>query len=229
MLLFQNGQADGVSTDDTVLAGLAAQDPYSKVLDTDPLTREPYGIGVNKDNRDLVRLINKVLEDMRDDGRWQASYDRWLKGPLKVTARSRRRATDADGEMSPATMTAPTSARAPVAPGAMGSAPEPAVLSAYLVELDGWVRARKAELDDLDGAAISAGRGAEVAADMALSMSLWKGVADRYAEMWAAWDGGRVLEPQRQRIAALIWGRLAGVRQRRCPRRASSPTPWPAS
>ena len=78
MVLFQNGEADGVSTDDTVLAGLAAQDPYAVVLDTERLTREPYGIGVNAANEDLVRLINEVLEDMRADGRWQASYDRWL-------------------------------------------------------------------------------------------------------------------------------------------------------
>lgn len=84
MVLFQNGQADGVSSDDTVLAGLAAQDPYAVVLDTKFLTQEPYGIGVNQDNVDLVRVINATLEDMRDDGRWQASYDKWLRKPLKV-------------------------------------------------------------------------------------------------------------------------------------------------
>ncbi|WP_148615673.1 glutamate ABC transporter substrate-binding protein [Nocardioides rubriscoriae] len=79
MIKFQNGEADGVSTDDTVLAGLAAQDPYAVVLDTAPLTREPYGIGVNKDNVSLVRLINGVLEDMRRDGRWQQYYDATLR------------------------------------------------------------------------------------------------------------------------------------------------------
>lgn len=84
MVLFQNGEADGVSTDDTVLAGLAAQDPYATVLDTEFLTQEPYGIGVNQENVDLVRVINQTLEDMRDDGRWQASYDKWLRKPLKV-------------------------------------------------------------------------------------------------------------------------------------------------
>lgn len=78
MVLFQAGEADGVSTDDTVLAGLAAQDPYSTVLKTEQLTNEPYGIGVNADDVDLVRLINQVLEDMRDDGRWQRSYNTWL-------------------------------------------------------------------------------------------------------------------------------------------------------
>lgn len=84
MVLFQNGEADGVSTDDTVLAGLAAQDPYAQVLDTPFLTREPYGIGVNGDNQDLVQLINVVLEDMRKDGRWQASYEKWLRPSLMV-------------------------------------------------------------------------------------------------------------------------------------------------
>ncbi len=84
MVLFQNGEADGVSTDDTVLAGLADQDPYAVVLRTDFLTQEPYGIGVNADKRDLVALINQVLEDMRADGRWQASYDKWLRPVLGV-------------------------------------------------------------------------------------------------------------------------------------------------
>jgi polar amino acid transport system substrate-binding protein len=84
MILFQNGEADGVSSDDTVLAGLAAQDPYAEVLDTETLSREPYGIGIGQDNVDLVRLVNKVLEDMRADGRWKASYDTWLKPELKV-------------------------------------------------------------------------------------------------------------------------------------------------
>lgn len=84
MILFQNGEADGVSTDDTVLAGLAAQDPYATVLKTEFLTAEPYGIGVKSENVDLVRLINRTLEQMRRDGRWQASYDTWLRPALGV-------------------------------------------------------------------------------------------------------------------------------------------------
>ncbi|WP_300401110.1 glutamate ABC transporter substrate-binding protein [Nocardioides sp.] len=90
MVLFQNGEADGVSTDDTVLAGLAAQDPYAVVLDTDFLTAEPYGIGVNADDVDLVQLINVVLEEMRADGRWQDSYDRWLRPSLQVPGKQPR-------------------------------------------------------------------------------------------------------------------------------------------
>lgn len=87
MVLFQNGQADGVSTDDLVLAGLAAQDPYAVVLDTPFLTEEPYGIGVNSDDVDLVQLINVVLEDMRGDGRWLESYNTWLRPSLGVAGK----------------------------------------------------------------------------------------------------------------------------------------------
>ena len=74
----QSGEADAITGDDTVLAGLAAQDPYAVVPEQDAFTDEPYGIAVNAENEDLVRFINAVLEDMRADGSWQDSYDKWL-------------------------------------------------------------------------------------------------------------------------------------------------------
>ena len=100
---------------------------------------------------------------------------------------------------------------APVAPGAIGQAIEPATIQDYLRELEAWVRARHHELDELDAAAIAAGRGAEVGSDMALSLSTWKAVSDRYQLIFATWDGGRVLENERLRISTLIWGRLDGA------------------
>lgn len=78
LVLFQQGKVEAIAGDDTVLAGLAAQDPYAYVPPMQPLTSEPYGIGVNKDQVDLVRYINKVLETVKADGRWKASYDKWL-------------------------------------------------------------------------------------------------------------------------------------------------------
>jgi polar amino acid transport system substrate-binding protein len=86
LVKFQNGETDAITTDDTVLAGLAAQDPYALVLTKERLTEEPYGIGVNAERTDLVQFINGVFERMRADGSWQASYDRWLKPSLQVDA-----------------------------------------------------------------------------------------------------------------------------------------------
>lgn len=83
LVKFQRGEADAITGDDTVLAGLAAQDPYAVVpAGQQKFTAEPYGIGVNQDNKDLARFVNAVLEDSRADGSWQDSYDRWLRPTL---------------------------------------------------------------------------------------------------------------------------------------------------
>ncbi len=82
LVLFQNGDVDAIAGDDTVLAGLVAQDPYAYVPPMQPVTSEPYGIGVNKDQVGLVRYVNRVLDDVKADGRWKQSYDRWFASAL---------------------------------------------------------------------------------------------------------------------------------------------------
>jgi hypothetical protein len=93
----------------------------------------------------------------------------------------------------------------------MGQAVEPTLLQSYLGELEAWVRGRKTELDELDAAALAANRGADVTSDMALSLALWKAVSDRYQLVFATWDGGRVLQAEREKLSTLIWGRLDGA------------------
>ncbi|MGZ8751006.1 MAG: glutamate ABC transporter substrate-binding protein [Pseudonocardia sp.] len=78
LVRFQQGDVDAITGDDTVLAGLAAQDPYAVVVDEDAFTSEPYGIAMNAENVDLVRFVNAVLENMRATGDWDASYKTWL-------------------------------------------------------------------------------------------------------------------------------------------------------
>ncbi|MBO9556582.1 glutamate ABC transporter substrate-binding protein [Cellulomonas sp.] len=85
LVLFQQGKVDAITGDDTVLAGFAAQDPYAKVVG-DPISAEPYGIGVPAANVDMVRFVNAVLDQAKADGTWTALYDRWLGalGPAPV-------------------------------------------------------------------------------------------------------------------------------------------------
>lgn len=78
LILFQAGDVDAITGDDTVLAGLAVQDPYAQVLEMEPLSAEPYGIGFNAEQKDLVAFANRVLADRIEDGGWEASYNRWL-------------------------------------------------------------------------------------------------------------------------------------------------------
>lgn len=107
--------------------------------------------------------------------------------------------------------TAGASVTAPSAPGRLGVPLEPAAAAHYLADLERWCRLRRTELDTLDQAALDAvvpATGGPATADLTLSMALWKAVSDRYALLAATWDGGRVGLAERERLSALIWGRL---------------------
>jgi len=78
---FQQGEVDAITGDDTVLAGLAAQDPYAEVVG-EAFTEEPYGLAMNRDAVDLVGFVNGVLATTIADGSWATSYERWLEPSL---------------------------------------------------------------------------------------------------------------------------------------------------
>ena len=77
LIMLQQGQVAAVSTDDTILAGMVAQDPNVKMVGP-RFTEEPYGIGIPKANVDMVRFVNGVLAKSIADGAWQGSYGKWL-------------------------------------------------------------------------------------------------------------------------------------------------------
>jgi polar amino acid transport system substrate-binding protein len=82
LVLFQQGKADAITGDDTVLAGLAAQDPNTVITKAKAITTEPYGLGFNKADTYLARYVNRVIADLEADGEWKAIYNRWLAAPL---------------------------------------------------------------------------------------------------------------------------------------------------
>jgi polar amino acid transport system substrate-binding protein len=77
MVELQHGRAAAVSSDDVLLAGLAAQDPQTHVVGRS-LLLSYYAVGMRRDAPDLVRFVNGVLEDARADGSLAASDERWL-------------------------------------------------------------------------------------------------------------------------------------------------------
>ncbi|MEZ5250294.1 MAG: transporter substrate-binding domain-containing protein [Ilumatobacteraceae bacterium] len=77
LVAMQQGEADATTGDDTVLAGFAAQDPSTEVVGP-TFTAEPYGLGMNAADVDLVRFVNGVLERLRADGTLDAIAQRWL-------------------------------------------------------------------------------------------------------------------------------------------------------
>jgi polar amino acid transport system substrate-binding protein len=77
LIMLQQGQIQGVSTDEVGLIGLAVQDPNTEIVGG-PLNDNPIGVAMKKDATDLVRFVNGVLDKIRADGTWTAIYQQWL-------------------------------------------------------------------------------------------------------------------------------------------------------
>ena len=82
LVQLQQGDVVAISTDDSILDGLAAQDPWTKIIGP-PLTSEPYGLAISKQHPEFVRFVNAVLQQLRTDGQWKSIYTRWLGTPAK--------------------------------------------------------------------------------------------------------------------------------------------------
>ena len=127
----------------------------------------------------------------------------------------------------------------PEPPGRIGTAISPQDALRYLEALGAWRDQRRSELDRLDEAALAAAdRDTEASAtaqsattgitgltgDILLSMALWKAVADRHDLLVATWDSGRVGQTERERLSALIWGRLDATLDPRLAQRTDVPS-----
>jgi polar amino acid transport system substrate-binding protein len=81
LVLLQQGDVAAISTDDAILAGLEAQDPWTTMVGP-PISQQPYGLAISKDHPEFVRFVNAVLQQLRTDGQWAASYAHWIGHPV---------------------------------------------------------------------------------------------------------------------------------------------------
>ena len=88
LVMLQQGQVDAISTDDTILQGMAAQDPNMKVLTPtfsvtggrviEGESSEPYGMAISKAHPEFTSFVNGVLAEVRANETWAQIYDKWL-------------------------------------------------------------------------------------------------------------------------------------------------------
>ncbi len=81
----RNGAIDAVSTDEVILAGFAAQSPGTFKIIGKPFSVEHYGIGLLREDRELLAKINDAIVEMQRDGSWKEAFDRNL-GPAGISA-----------------------------------------------------------------------------------------------------------------------------------------------
>ncbi|MBO8194309.1 glutamate ABC transporter substrate-binding protein [Streptomyces oryzae] len=69
-----NNQVDAVTTDDTILLGYAAKDPGALKVVGKAFSKEPYGIGVPRQDRALARALDEAITAREKDGDWKRAY-----------------------------------------------------------------------------------------------------------------------------------------------------------
>jgi putative glutamine transport system substrate-binding protein len=81
LLALQQGQADAISTDETILFGLAKQDANTKLVGK-YFSTELYGIGVKKssggDRTGFVDFLNRTQIAMIVNGTWASLYEQYI-------------------------------------------------------------------------------------------------------------------------------------------------------
>ncbi len=73
--LLLGGQVDAATTDDIILAGLAAEEGSGSLkVVGNPFSEENYGVGI-PEGSDQCKAINEAIQAMIDDGSWQKAID----------------------------------------------------------------------------------------------------------------------------------------------------------
>src|SRR4051812_20563810 len=85
LVALQQDRVAAISTDDAILYGFLLQDPDTKLIGA-TLTKEPWGMAINKANPEFVRFVNAVLERIRRDGTWASIHEHWLGGITRQPA-----------------------------------------------------------------------------------------------------------------------------------------------
>lgn len=72
-----SGIVDAVTTDDIILAGLAARSRGRLKIVGQPFTQEYYGVGIKKDadSKEFATRINEAIEQMIKSGEWERAIE----------------------------------------------------------------------------------------------------------------------------------------------------------
>ena len=70
----KDGRVDAESTDNVILVGLVSKSPDDFKLVGNTFTKEPYGIGVKKEDTVFRGFVNDMLDESYKNGDWKKAY-----------------------------------------------------------------------------------------------------------------------------------------------------------
>ena len=73
-------RGDALTTDDTIIAGMLAENPENFKMLPERFTKEPYGMGFKKgeDTQSFQQEVNKILQEMKEDGTLEKIRVKWM-------------------------------------------------------------------------------------------------------------------------------------------------------
>ncbi|MBV8123389.1 MAG: amino acid ABC transporter substrate-binding protein [Burkholderiaceae bacterium] len=82
--MLQTGRADAYVMDDVLMRSLLAQtpNPGDFVINDTPLSVEPYGLGLNRDDPVFKQLVDAVIIGIYQRGEIYALYQKWFQAPV---------------------------------------------------------------------------------------------------------------------------------------------------
>jgi glutamate/aspartate transport system substrate-binding protein len=83
-LMMSTGRADVVANDDVLLYGLRsnAKAPDEFLILPEPLSSEPYGLIVRRDDAAFKDVVNAALAEIFKNGQGERLYDKWFNNPI---------------------------------------------------------------------------------------------------------------------------------------------------
>jgi glutamate transport system substrate-binding protein len=78
-----DGSVEAMTTDGSILAGLAAQNEGELKVVGEEFSEERIGVGYSKDHPEMCEWINDTLEQANEDGTWEQAFESTL-GPSGV-------------------------------------------------------------------------------------------------------------------------------------------------
>ena len=81
-LALHQGKVFAITTDESILAGILskASKKENYELTSYDISKEPYGIGVNKKNPELLKIVNETILEMEKSGKAKEIFNKWF-GP----------------------------------------------------------------------------------------------------------------------------------------------------
>lgn len=73
----QSGQGDVMTTDNAILLGISDQNPGYRLIG-EPFTKEPYGIAIDKSQKDFRDEVNRALVKIKADGTYDQIFHKWF-------------------------------------------------------------------------------------------------------------------------------------------------------